>query len=218
MFALAVAGMVVVAAGDLMMAYAGHPDRADNFQNPDPDARAWLPLALVGVFLLRGIGSFISDYGMAYTGHRVVFDLRRELDRQAAAAADAVLRRARRRASCSRSSRSTRTSSRRPRRATITTAIRSTLDDRRRAFGWLLWLNWRLTLLTFVVLPLVAVVIRYFSRRLRRIARDVQTRTGSLTHVLEEMIGGHRIVRVFGGEELRARRARSRPPTRCATR
>jgi len=57
------------------------------------------------------------------------------------------------------------------------------------------------------VLPIVGVVIRYFSRRLRRIARDIQTRTGSLTHVLEEMIGGHRIVRVFGGEQYERQRA-----------
>jgi subfamily B ATP-binding cassette protein MsbA len=57
------------------------------------------------------------------------------------------------------------------------------------------------------VLPVVAVVIRYFSRRLRRIARDVQTRTGSMTHVLEEMIGGHRIVRIFGGEAYERARA-----------
>ena len=68
------------------------------------------------------------------------------------------------------------------------------------------------------MLPVVAVVIRYFSRRLRRIARDVQTRTGSMTHVLEEMIGGHRIVRIFGGEDYERGARRARPPTRCATR
>ena len=56
-------------------------------------------------------------------------------------------------------------------------------------------------------MPIVAVVIRYFSRRLRRIARDVQTRTGSMTHVLQEMIGGHRIVRIFGGEAYERARA-----------
>ena len=61
--------------------------------------------------------------------------------------------------------------------------------------------------MTCFVLPIVAVVIRSFSQRLRRIARDVQTRTGSLTHVLEEMIGCHRIVRVFGGEVYEWRRA-----------
>ncbi len=50
-------------------------------------------------------------------------------------------------------------------------------------------------------------MIRYFSRRLRRIARDVQQRTGSITHVLEEMIGGHRVVRIFGGEDYERERA-----------
>jgi subfamily B ATP-binding cassette protein MsbA len=71
----------------------------------------------------------------------------------------------------------------------------------------MLYLNWKLTLLTLVVLPVVGAVIRYFSRRLRRLARDIQSRTGSLTHVLEEMIGGHRIVRVFGGERYERARA-----------
>ena len=75
------------------------------------------------------------------------------------------------------------------------------------SFGYLIWINWRLTLLTIVVIPIVAVVIRYFSRRLRRIAHDIQTRTGSLAHVLEEMIVGHRIVRIFGGESYERGRA-----------
>jgi subfamily B ATP-binding cassette protein MsbA len=203
-FALAVVGMIVVAAGDLIMAILVIPI-VQNFQTPDPARTQWLPLAVIGVFLFRGIGSFISDYGMAYTGHRVVFDLRRELT-------DKLLRLptpyydvtppgvvqskltfdAHQLAQAASS--------------TITTAIRSTLTIMT-SFAWLLWINWRLTLMTFFVLPIVAVVIRYFSRRLRRIARDVQTRTGSMTHVLEEMIGGHRIVRIFGGEEYERARA-----------
>jgi subfamily B ATP-binding cassette protein MsbA len=53
----------------------------------------------------------------------------------------------------------------------------------------------------------VALITRYFSRRLRRIARDIQTRTAALTHTLEEMISGHRVVRVFGGEAYERMRA-----------
>ena len=71
-------GMVVVAAGDLIMAMLVIPI-VNNFQKPDPARTQWLPLAVIGVFLFRGIGSYISEYGMAYTGHRVVFDLRRAL-------------------------------------------------------------------------------------------------------------------------------------------
>jgi ATP-binding cassette, subfamily B, bacterial MsbA len=203
-FAIAFAGMVVVAAGDLIMAWLVIPI-IRNFQNPDPSSTRYLPLAVVGVFILRGIGSYVSEYGMAWTGHRVVYDLRRELvdkllrlptsyyDAHAAGVVQSkVTFDAHQLASAA--------------SGTITVAIRSSLAIAA-SFGWMLYLNWQLTLLTLVVLPVVAVVIRYFSRRLRRLARDIQSRTGSLTHVLEEMIGGHRIVRVFGGEKYERARA-----------
>ena len=157
-FGLAVVGMVVVAAGDLIMAVMVMPI-VQNFQNPDPVRTQWLPLAVFGVFLLRGLGSFVSEYGMAYTGHRVVYDLRRELIDQLLrlptpyydATPSGVVQSkltfdAHQLASAA--------------SGTITTAIRSTLTITT-MLGWLLWINWRLTLMTFFVLPLVAVVIRY---------------------------------------------------------
>jgi subfamily B ATP-binding cassette protein MsbA len=204
MFAVAVLGMVAVAAGDLLMAWLVIPV-VQNFQTPNAERTRWLPLAVVAVFVLRGIGSYVSEYGMAYTGHRVVYDLRRRLidkllalptpfyDQTAAGVVQSkVTFDAHQLASAA--------------SGTITTAVRSSLTIAA-SFGWLLYLNWRLTLLTFIVLPVVGVTIRYFSRRLRRIARDIQTRTGSMTHVLEELIGGHRIVRVFGGEKYERERA-----------
>ena len=213
-FALAVVGMVVVAAGDLSWRMLVIPI-VRNFQKPDPARTEWLPLAVVGVFLLRGLGSYISEYGMAWTGHRVVFDLRRELidkllrlptpyyDAHAGRRhpVEGHVRRA-----PARSRRRRARSRRDPQHA----------DDRgepRLAAVHQL----ELTLMTFVVLPIVAVVIRYFSRRLRRIARDIQTRTGAMTHVLEEMIGGHRIVRDLRRRGVRAR-ARGRGGKRAAAR
>jgi len=196
-FALAVVGMVIVAGGDLIMAMMVMPI-VRNFQNPDPVKTQWLPVAVFGVFVLRGLGSYVSEYGMAYTGHRVVFDLRRELVEKllrlptpyydvtpSAVVQSKLTFDAHQLASAASSA--------------ITTAIRSALTIST-MLGWLLWINWQLTLMTFFVLPVVALVTRYFSRRLRRIARDVQSRTASMTHVLEETIVGHRIVRVFGGE------------------
>ncbi|MBS0325311.1 MAG: lipid A export permease/ATP-binding protein MsbA [Proteobacteria bacterium] len=203
-FGLAVIGMVVVAAGDLIMAMLVIPI-VKNFQTPDPARTQWLPLAVVGVFVFRGIGSYVSEYGMAYTGLRVVFDLRRALidkllhlptsyyDVTPAGVVQSRLTFDAHQLASAAS-------------GTITTAIRSSLTIAA-SLGWLLYINWRLTLMTFFVLPIVAVVIRYFSRRLRRIARDVQTRTAAMTHVLEELISGHRIVRVFGGEDYERGRA-----------
>jgi subfamily B ATP-binding cassette protein MsbA len=204
MFALAVLGMAVMAAGDLLMAWLVIPV-VQNFQSPDAERSRWLPMAVVAVFVFRGIGTYVSDYGMSYTGHRVVYDLRRRLidkllalptpfyDQTAAGVVQSKVTFDAHQLATAAS-------------GTITTAVRSSLTIAA-SFGWLLYLNWRLTLLTLIVLPVVGVTIRYFSRRLRRIARDIQTRTGSMTHVLEELIGGHRIVRVFGGENYERDRA-----------
>ena len=157
------------------------------------------------MFLLRGVGAYISEFGMGWTGYRVVFDLRRDLidkllklptpyyDTHAAGVIQSKISFDAHQLASAAS-------------GAITNAIRSTLTIVV-SFGYLMWLNWKLTLLTFIVVPIVGVVIRYFSRRLRRIARDIQDRSGSLTQVLEEMIGGHRVVRVFGGEAYERNRA-----------
>jgi len=196
--------MIIVAGGDVIMAYMVIPI-VRRLQNPDPAMTLQLPLAVVAVFLLRGLGSFMSEYGMAWTGHKVVFDLRRQMiDRmlslptpyfdaqpsgqliskftfdayQLAGAASSA----------------------------ITTSIRSALTVAG-SLGLLFWLNWRLTLISIVVMPLVAAVVRYFSRRLRRVARDVQQRTGAITHVLEEIVGAQRIVKIFSGQDYERKRA-----------
>ena len=203
-FAAAVVGMLVVTVGDLVMSYLVIPI-VQNFQSPDPARTRWLPLAVVLVFLLRGLGSYVSDYGMAYTGLRVVFDLRRQLvdkllklptsyyDEHASGTVQSKLTFDAHQLASAAS-------------GTIATALRGTFAIVG-SIAFLLWLNWQLTLLVFIVVPLIAVITRYFSRRLRRLARDIQTRTGALTHTLEEMIGGHRIVRVFGGEDYERERA-----------
>ena len=59
-FAVAILGMVIVAAGDVVMAYMVMPI-VQKMQNPDPAMTTLLPLAVVAVFLLRGIGSFVSE-------------------------------------------------------------------------------------------------------------------------------------------------------------
>ena len=203
-FGLAVLGMLIVAAGDLMLAYLVIPI-VRNFESPDPLGTRWLPMTIVGVFLLRGVGAYISEYGMGWTGYRVVFDLRRDLidkllrlptpyyDTHAAGVIQSKISFDAHQLASAAS-------------GAITNAIRSSLTIVV-SFGYLMYLNWRLTLLTFIVVPIVGVVIRYFSRRLRRLARDIQDRSGSLTAVLEELIGGHRVVRIFGGEAYERKRA-----------
>src|SRR3982751_5092924 len=74
-FVIAVFGMVLVASTDVLMLRVVEP-LLRTLQTPDQQAATYLPLALIGVFLLRGIGSYVSEFGLAWIGSRVVFDLR----------------------------------------------------------------------------------------------------------------------------------------------
>jgi subfamily B ATP-binding cassette protein MsbA len=198
--------MLVVASTDVMMLRIVQPILND-FGTVGTEATLYLPLLIVGVFVLRGIGSYISEYGLAWIGSRVVFDLRCEasdhllrmptsfydatsagfllskvtFDAQqvAAAASEAV-----------------------------TVSIRNTLTI---AFmlAYLLYINWQLTLIAFVAFPFVALTILRINKRLRRVTGLVQDRIAALTHVLEEAIGAHRVIKVFGGEKYESDRLRA---------
>jgi subfamily B ATP-binding cassette protein MsbA len=205
-FAASIVGMLLVASTDVMMLRIVQP-LLNNFGAIGVDETKWLPFMIVGVFVLRGIGSYVSDYGLAYIGSRVVFDLR-------CVAADQLLRLPTPFYDASSAgyliSKVTYDAQQVATAASeaVTVAIRNTLTI---AFmlGYLLWMNWQLTLIAFAAFPVVAFAIRKVNRRIKRVSVLVQQRTGSLTHALEEAIGAHRIVKVFGGEVWEGGRLRA---------
>jgi len=72
--------------------------------------------------------------------------------------------------------------------------------------GILLWSNWKLTLVAFLVIPPIALVVRAFSKRLRTMSRESQRAIGGIAEVLDESIANQRVVRIFGGQEYEMRR------------
>jgi subfamily B ATP-binding cassette protein MsbA len=66
-------------------------------------------------------------------------------------------------------------------------------------FAYLLWTNWRLTLVMIAILPVIAVLATKVSRKFRKQAKKIQTTMGDVTHIASEAIQGHRVVRSFGG-------------------
>ncbi|WP_417791586.1 lipid A export permease/ATP-binding protein MsbA [Stutzerimonas xanthomarina] len=76
-------------------------------------------------------------------------------------------------------------------------------------FGYLLWMNWRLTLVLLAILPVISLVVKSASRRFRSQSRKIQGAMGQLTHVVSETIQGYRVVRSFGGERYENERFRS---------
>ena len=205
-FACAVLGMLLVASTDVMLLRIVQP-LLNNIGAINAESVSWLPFSIVGVFVLRGIGSYVSEYGLAWIGSRVVYDLRCEACDQLlrlptpyydATSAGFLLSRITFDAQQIAATAS----------EAITVSIRNTLTI---AFmlGYLMYLNWQLTLIAFTTIPLIGYSFRKIRRRLRRVSTLVQDRTGALTHVLEEAIGAHRIVKVFGGEKYESGRLRA---------
>lgn len=75
-------------------------------------------------------------------------------------------------------------------------------------FSYLLWLNWKLTLVMLVTLPIIGLMVGSASRKFRKQSRKIQASMGDVTHVASEMIQGYRVVRSFGGERYEADRFR----------
>jgi ATP-binding cassette, subfamily B, bacterial MsbA len=198
--------MLVVAVTDVLLLQGLQP-LLRSLQSPGQMPGWYFAVGIVGVFLLRGIGSYASEFGLAWIGSRVVFDLRSE-------ACDHLLRLPTTFFDASSIgvllSKITFDAQQISSAASeaITVSIRNTLTILF-MLAYLLYLNWQLTLIAFVAFPIVGIAIRMVHGRLRRVSRLVQERIGMLTHVLEEAIGAHRVVKVFGGEAFESGRMRT---------
>jgi ATP-binding cassette, subfamily B, bacterial MsbA len=69
-------------------------------------------------------------------------------------------------------------------------------------------LNWRLSLISLLVFPLVALLTTRLGRRIRKTTRQVQDRTAGLNQILQETISGHQVVKSFGAEDFESKRFR----------
>jgi subfamily B ATP-binding cassette protein MsbA len=68
-------------------------------------------------------------------------------------------------------------------------------------FGYMLYLNWRLTLLFVAIMPAIGLVVRFASRRLRRLSQNIQTSVSDISIAASEAIQGYQVVRIFAGAQ-----------------
>ena len=163
-----------------------------------------LPLALVAVFLVSGLASFISGYSTQWVSQKVILDLRRAMFAKVLrlppvffdeiATAQLVTKFTNDVNNLAAASTSV-----------LTVLVRDTVTIIA-LVSILLWSNWKLTLIAFVVIPPIALVVRAFSRRLRQMSRETQRAIGGIAEVLDESIANQRVVRVFGGQDYESRR------------
>ncbi|MEW6168823.1 MAG: lipid A export permease/ATP-binding protein MsbA [Pseudomonadota bacterium] len=163
-----------------------------------------MPLLIVGLFLLRGLSSFCATYGMAWVARRVVRDVRGELFGKLLALPARYYDRV------SPSHLIARLTYHVEQLAdAASTVLTGVLKDSLTIvfyIGVMAWLNWKLTVFAFVVVPFIALIIRYVSRRFRRISARIQSSVGDVTEAVDEAVSGQRVVKIHNGQVFEARR------------
>jgi len=72
--------------------------------------------------------------------------------------------------------------------------------------AYLFWLDWKLSILILVLIPIITTVAHLIGKRIRILNRQLQLFFGEMTHVLEESIKGHKVIKIFGGQKYESRR------------
>ncbi len=202
--ALAVAAMAGTAATEPLFPALMKPLLDSGFVAKQQEYLLLIPAGIVGIFLVRGVLGYLAAYGMAWVSNRVVNDLRAAMFDRLIRLPSAYFQGTASSVPMTRVSYDV-TGVASAATSVITVLVRDSLVVVG-LFAWLLYLNWKLTLVSLVLLPIVAVVIRAFSGRLRAMSRATQRGTAAMTQVLQESIACNRVVKVFGGEEQEAGR------------
>jgi len=195
--ALGMLFLVGVAASQPLLAILMKPLLDGGFNGQNPDYVWKIPLAIVGIFLVRGVLNFLSDYLMAWSANHVLADLRREMFDRLLRLPDGYFKRM---GSSVLLNRFVVDASNVMQLATevITVLVRETM-----IVIWLacvlFYLSWKLTLIALVAFPLSTFIMRAIARRIRRINRETITMNGELTRVVSEAIDGQRVIKLFSG-------------------
>ncbi len=203
-FALSILTMVLTASTEPMFPAILKRLMDNGFVARDPKDLWLMPAALVVIFLARGLFTFTTAYTLAHTTGRIVMDLRVQMFNRLLSLPTRFYDDA---AKGTLISRVTYNVGDVTAAGTyvVTTIVRDSLTVLG-LLGYLMWMNWQLTLLALSIGPVIIGVVRAFGKRLRAASRRGHKAMGTLTHILEEAVGAHKVVKIFGGHEYEARR------------
>ena len=157
----------------------------------------WLvPAAVIGIFVVRGFATFTGNYVLNWVGQQILRELQREMFARLMQLTTAAMD--------STGGLITRIAFE-PNNVTaaatqvLSVVLRNVLVITG-LLGWLLWLNWKLTLIAIVLIPVIAWAVRFASRRVRAIVARQINSLGELTGLVEETTRGWQTIRAFGGQ------------------
>lgn len=203
-FAVSLVAMVIAALTDTAFAWLMKPLINSGFVERDPHVMLMVPLAIVGLFLTRGVFSFINDYSSTWLSGHLVASIREELFAKLLHLPVSYY--------------DDHSSGRLMSRVTndvnqvtdagfnIITVIVKDGVTVLGLLGLLFYHDWQLTLICLAMIPVVGISIRTVGRRLRRLAHVNQKYMGELMQVLGESIDCQKVVKIYGGEQYETSR------------
>jgi ATP-binding cassette, subfamily B, bacterial MsbA len=198
MFLLGVLGAGLFAASMVSFAKFAKEFGDGTFENRDPKTIVLLPLALIGLFALRGIGDFVQTYCMGHVGRHVVKRLRSQIFERMMQLPIGYYDR---NSSSVLLSRLTYNTEQVGQAATDSVVV--TVREALTVFGsiaWLFYVNARLALIAMTMGPLVAWLVTIINQKFRRYSRRIQDSMGDITRVAKETLDAPRVIKVYNAQ------------------
>jgi subfamily B ATP-binding cassette protein MsbA len=202
-FLLGIVGMVFNGLTDVAFAYLMKPLMDQGFLKPDPELALFFALAIVGIFFLRGLTGYLAAYCISWVGRSVVASIRIQMFNHLVTLPTKFYDHSSTGDLLSRLTYNTEQVA-----GAATKAITVLVADSLKAIfqiALMFYLSIYLSLGLLVIAPLVVLLVLVLSKRLRRISKNIQDSMGKVTHVAEEAISGHLVVKAFGGQDYEMR-------------
>ena len=198
---LSLAMLCMLVAGALQSAQAllVKPILDDIFLGKNPNALKWIPLAVIGIFLVKGASNYGQTIMMNYIGLRIVANLRNKLYEQIQRQSLAFFTQHPTGILMSRITNDVSSI-----QAASSEAVTSLIKDTVTLIsliGVVFYTDWKLAIVATIVFPLAIYPISTLGKKMRKVATSTQVTMGTLTSLLQETISGTRIVKAFGMEK-----------------
>jgi subfamily B ATP-binding cassette protein MsbA len=203
-FIMAMICMLIVGATTSALAFLVKPALDEIFLKKNADMLIWIPVAVVAIYLTKGVCTYTQTILMSFIGQRVVADLRNKLYQQMQMQSLSFFTKNPTGILMSRITNDVSYV-----QGAVSEAVTSLLKD---SFTLIclvfviFYRDWQLAIIAMFVFPLAIYPIAKFGEKMRAIATRTQVTIGSLTTLLQETISGTRIVKAFSMEDYENKR------------
>ena len=201
---VAVVALIINAAADTYMVSLLKPLLDEGFGDAESNFLRVLPFIVFGMMLIRGASGFVSSYCLSWVSGNVVMLMRRRIFSQFMHMPVSYFDKESTGGLLSRITYDSEQVA-----GATSRALVSIVREGASIIGFLVlmfWYSWQLSLVLFIVAPIVAWGISVVSKRFRKISKNMQDTMGHVTASAEQMLKGHKVVLSYGGQDVERER------------